>query len=41
MGLNVNLFLPIHIQPFTNNSNSRNNNLYGFEISQMDMAGCV
>ena len=41
VGLNVNLFFPIHIQPFTNDSNLRNNNLYEFENSQMDMAGCV
>ena len=29
-------FFPIHIQPFTNDSNSRNNNSWGFENSQMD-----
>ena len=34
-------FFPINIQPFMNDSNSRNNNLYGFKISQMDMRGCV
>ena len=34
-------FFPINIWPFTNDSNSKNNNLYGFENSQMDMAGCV
>ena len=29
------------IQPFTNDSNSRNNQSYGFKNSQMDMRGCV
>ena len=37
----MNLFFPIHIQPFMNDSNSRDNNLNRFENSQMDMAGCV
>ena len=41
MGFNVNLLFPIYIQPFMNDSNSKNNNLYRFENSQMDMAGCV
>ena len=36
----VNLF-PIHIQPFTNDSNSGNNNSQGFKNSWMDMRGCV
>ena len=41
VGLNVNLFFPIHIQLFMNDSNSKNNNSYRFENSQMDMTGCV
>ena len=32
---------PIYIQPFTKDSNSTNNNFWGFKNSQMDMAGCV
>ena len=35
------IFFPIHIQPFMNDSNSRNNNFYSFKNSQMDMRGCV
>ena len=34
-------FFTIHILHFTSDSNSRNNNLLGFENSQMDMEGCV
>ena len=42
-------FFPIFIQPFTNDPNSKNNNLQVFENSQMDirensqmdMRGCV
>ena len=34
-------FFSIHIQHFTNDSNSRNNNWLGFENSQMDMRRCV
>ena len=34
-------FIFSNSQPFTNDSNSRNNNSYGFENSQMDMAVCV
>ena len=40
-GVEYDLFFPIHTQPFTNDSNSRNNNLYRFENSQMDMVGCI
>ena len=35
------LFFTIHILHFTNDSNSRNNNSYGFKNSQMDTWGCV
>ena len=34
-------FFPIYIQPFMNDSNSRNNNSQGFKNSWLDMAGCV
>ena len=34
-------FYAIHIQHFTSDSNSKNNNLQGFEDSQMDMRGFV
>ena len=34
-------FSPIYIQPFTNDSNSRNNQSQGFKNSWMDMRGCV
>ena len=34
-------FFPIHIQHFMSDSNSKNNNLQGFENSWMDMRGCV
>ena len=35
------IFSPIHIQHFMSDSNSKNNNLQGFENSWMDMRGCV
>ena len=34
-------FVPIHIQHFMSDSNSKNNNSQGFENSWMDMRGCV
>ena len=34
-------FFPNCNQPFMNDSNSKNNNSYGFENSQMDVRGCV
>ena len=34
-------FYAIHIQHFMSDSNSKNNNSYGFENSQMDMRGFV
>ena len=35
------IFFTIHIQPFINDSNSRNNNLQGFKNSQVVMRGGV
>ena len=34
VGLNVNLLFPIHIQPFMNDSNSRNDNSMGLKIHE-------
>ena len=34
-------FFPIDIQSFMNDSNSKNNNLWGFKNLQMDIRGCV
>ena len=40
-GVKCEFIFLIHIQPFTNDSYTRNNNLFGFKNSQMDMRGCV